>query len=146
MRVVRSKTVFLTGNHVNGRATFHGPSVENAGANETLRVTVMKLVLDATARAGLPADMGHVQLRSNLAGTTFEPFQNEQLHASTILALAYKQQTFIFDDGGSGTFSSALSTRHLDRVELRLCDHQGSALDTAGTYDVILKIDVLTHM
>lgn len=146
MKVVRSKTIFLTGNHVSSRAIFHGPSLENAGANETLRVTLKKLVLDATARAGLQADMGHVQLRSNLAGTCFEPFQGDQMHASTLLALAYKQETFIYNDDGSGTFSSALSSRHLDRVELRLCDHQGNALESAGTYDVVLRVDVLTHM
>ena len=145
MRVVRSKTIFLCNNSVNARAVFHGPSVEDAGPNETLRVVVKQLVLDPTARSALPADLTHVQLRSNLAGTSFEPF-HDQLHASTILALAYRPKTFFFEDGGSDMYASALSTRHLDRVELRLCDSQGTVLNTAGQFDVVLRVEVVSHV
>lgn len=78
MKAVRSKTIFLTNNAVNSRAIFHGPSVEDAGSdagrNETLRVVVKALFLDVTAVAALPADLGHVQLRSSLASTCYEPF------------------------------------------------------------------------
>ena len=143
MRVVRSRTLFLTGCAVNERTVAHGPSDLDAGPNEFLRVTLKALVLDATAAQAVQS-MPHVQLRSNLASTMFEPMQAGRFNPSTLLALAFRGASFAHVDGGGDSFASALSTRHVDRVELRLCDNVGTVLTTGGTYDVVLRVDVVT--
>ena len=139
----KSRTLLLTSLPVNARQTVHAYADFDAGDNEYLEATLLSFELDSTARNALNSN-SLIQLRSNLASTSFERFPDGSLQATDLFAIMYNQGGFAHHDDGAGVFKSPLAQRHLDRIDLRVCDSQGNAVATAGTFSCVIRIDLVS--